>query len=229
MIDKAGDKSDWPQILLDVERKLFKYYTLGIYERCLYYHLISITHAQGRNNVTISLSTLASALGVSVHTPRKYLRSLAQKGVIELEQRSSGFTIALKLPNELNISEEIEEELHVDIEELDFFSNRIYLPVLLSREDGKCFYCLRTISEETCELDHVVPQVSHGDNGYRNIVATCHSCNSKKQQTSAEDFLRQLYRQSLLSEMEFAERVHTLESLRDGKIVPNVESIVNRG
>ena len=69
----------------------------------------------------------------------------------------------------------------------------------------------------------IIPLANRGDNGYKNIVATCHRCNSRKQGTLAEDFLRQLYRTNLLSEVEFAERLSALELLKDGKVVPNIE------
>ena len=63
----------------------------------------------------------------------------------------------MKLPHDLGILEHRRKEQHIDIEELDFFYGRKYLSELLIRENWQCFYCLKTISEETCELDHVVP------------------------------------------------------------------------
>ena len=142
--------------------------------------------------------------------------------MIEAEQMRQGFTVSVKLPKDLDILEDPPGRQHANIEELDFFSGRKYLSELLERENWKCFYCLKTIAEETCELDHVVPLADHGDNGYKNIVATCHGCNSRKQGILAEDFLRQIYRANLLGEEEFSERFSTLELLKEGKVVPNI-------
>lgn len=221
--------SDWPSLLIELECKLFEHFSISVYERCLYYQLLTITRARGRIETTISLRQLASALGCSEHSVRKYLRSLSAKGVIVADQTRRGFNVSVKLPNDLGIHKCRTEEDYIDIEKLDFFSNRKYLSVLLIRENSQCFYCLKTIAEETCELDHVIPLVNHGDNSYKNVVATCHSCNSRKQGTAAEQFLRQLYRSNLLSEEEFTDRLSALELLKDGRLVPIIEQTERMG
>lgn len=79
----------------------------------------------------------------------------------------------------------------------------MYINELLKREQDSCFYCLSEISGENCELDHVIPQQKGGNNSYKNIVASCHKCNTTKLAGDAHDFLRGLYRKGLLSESEF--------------------------
>jgi 5-methylcytosine-specific restriction endonuclease McrA len=106
------------------------------------------------------------------------------------------------LPNELPLPEQSKDIAPIDIETVDFFKNREHIAALLSRERGQCFYCLREMTEDSCELDHVISQVSGGDNSYRNIVASCHQCNTKKSGNSAENHIRQLFRKGLLSEKE---------------------------
>ena len=79
--------------------------------------------------------------------------------------------------------------------------------------DFECTECQKIFP---LELDHVIPQLDGGDNGYRNIVATCHRCNTHKQGKGVEDYLRQLYRKNLLSESELEDRRSALEALRNG-------------
>jgi 5-methylcytosine-specific restriction endonuclease McrA len=110
----------------------------------------------------------------------------------------------------------------VDIEEIDFYSDRRYLAALMDREGRRCFYCLLEITEENCELDHVVSQLYGGSNDYRNIAATCHGCNTRKQQSAADDFLRLLLRRGLLSEDEFSNRLNALVALKEGKLAPHL-------
>ena len=71
-IDEKGSISDWPRLLVDLESKLFGHFSCTVYERCLYYQLLAVTRAQGRFETTISLPQLASALGCSEHSVRKY-------------------------------------------------------------------------------------------------------------------------------------------------------------
>lgn len=174
----------------------------------------------GLQSSTISLLTIASALRCSEWQARKTIRSLAKKGCIEIEQTRKGHNVKVFLPSELDIPDARTNEESVDIEIIDFFKQREYLGVLLGREQHRCFYCLCNINEESCELDHVISQLSGGGNGYRNIVAACHQCNTKKQGDNPEDFLRKLFRRSLLSDKEFEERLTALASLQDGSLRP---------
>ena len=69
-------------------------------------------------------------------------------------------------------------------------------------------------------LDHVVPRVRMGGNGYRNLVSACLDCNSFKGEMPAEDFLRQLYRERRLTAAELAERLGGLDKLAGGELRP---------
>jgi hypothetical protein len=109
-----------------------------------------------------------------------------------------------------------------DIESIDFFRDRRYLPALLKRQGSRCFYTFKTITEESCVLDHVVPQADGGDNSYRNIVAASHDANSLKRGESAEDFVRQLYRKGVLSVTEMEDRLTTIAALKSGDLKPEI-------
>src|SRR5882724_13425057 len=103
----------------------------------------------------------------------------------------------------------------IDIEAIDFYFEGRWRDALLKREDSRCFYCLRELRSNWV-LDHVFPAVNDGTNSYRNVVACCHECNSAKQASSAEDFLRSLYCRGLLGLPEFEARKIALERLKSG-------------
>lgn len=214
---------DWQAMFKDIEDKLMPHFGCDVWERGLYYYLLRHTRIAGVHTTTIPLSAISAALGCSEDRARKSIRSLAEKGCIELEQTKKGHYVKVFLPDELSLPS-AQEQTAPDIEEIDFFRNREHVSVLLKREQSRCFYCLREIREDSCELDHVVSQLNGGDNGYKNIVASCHRCNTKKQGGSAEDFIRELYRKNLLSEKEFEDRTQALEALRDGLIKPEATS-----
>jgi hypothetical protein len=213
---------DWEATLKDVEDKLLPHFQCDIWERGLYYYLLRNTRLNGLEAATIPLSQISSALHCSDFQSRKTIRSLAEKGCIELDQTRQGHFVRVFLPSELTLPIAKNEELKVNIEEIDFYKNRVYLGVLLKREQERCFYCLREIAEDSCELDHVVSQLNGGNNTYRNIVASCHQCNTRKQGGSAEDYIRQLYRKDLLSDVELETRIHALEALKDGRLKPDI-------
>lgn len=213
---------DWQETYKDIEDRLLPHYQCDIWERGLYYYLLRKSRIRGLESATVPLPQISNALRCSDSQSRKTIRSLAEKGCIELEQTRLGHFVKVFLPSELPLPDQSTEEIPIDIEIIDFYKNREYLSALLKRERGQCFYCLREIKEDSCELDHVGSQLNGGGNGYRNIVASCHQCNTKKQGGSAEDYIRQLFRKSLLSDKEFEGRLHALEALRDGQLKPEV-------
>lgn len=128
------------------------------------------------------------------------------------------------LPSEIHgalPSESVPEP--VDIESLDFFSDRRFVRVLMEREDNSCFYCMRPVRPDTYALDHVVPQVTRLDYSYRNVVVACHDCNSQKREADGRDFLRSLYRSGVLSQSDLTRRLHALDQLEAGALVPDTE------
>ena len=51
---------------------------------------------------------------------------------------------------------------------------------VLQRDRYACQYCGKVLTLSTCTLDHVIPQCKHGATDWRNLVASCKKCNSKK-------------------------------------------------
>lgn len=162
---------DWQEIYKDIEDKLLPHYQCDIWERGLYYYLLGQTRVRGLESITVPLPQISNALRCSDSQSRKTIRSLANKGCIELEQTRRGHFVKVLLPSELSLPEKATEETAIDIETIDFYKNRQYLPALLKRERWQCFYCLRDINEGSCVLDHVESQLNGGGNSYRNIVA----------------------------------------------------------
>jgi len=105
-----------------------------------------------------------------------------------------------------------------NLEAEDFFEVPANRERILAREGGRCFYCLRQLTKENHVIEHVVSRPV-GSNGYRNLVAACRECNNRKK-SSADDWLRTLYREGFLDAAEFEERQSHLERLRAGELKP---------
>jgi len=213
---------DWQEIVLAIERELNPHFQLDIWERGMYYYLLGHTRLRGIEYSTIPLSLISEDLKCSVWKAREVIRTLAEKGCIELDQTRKGHNVKVLLPNELSIPKKEGKAPVLDIEQIDFFKNREYLTQILVREQDSCFYCMKSINGETCELDHVISQLNGGGNSYRNIVAACHRCNTHKGGTIAEDYLRQLYRKNLLSESELEGRLSAIDALKNGELKPQI-------
>lgn len=216
---------EWQKIYCEIEDDLIPHLRMDVWEKSLYYFLLRKTRLVGQEKTTIPLSAIKEAIGCSEWQSRKSIRSLAKKGCLELKQTRHGHCVKVHLPHELTFPPTSPEKEQINIEEIDFFKNRIYLGPIIRREKNRCFYCLRDISADSCELDHVVSQLEGGGNGYRNIVASCHICNTKKQGQGASDFFRKLYRMGLLNEDEFEERKSTLGKLVGGQLVPDINRL----
>jgi RNase P subunit RPR2 len=203
---------------------LFPKLKMTVRERSLYYHLLRHTRLIDKEVGLFALVPLATALNIAESSVREDVRNLHERGCIKIEDRSRiGHQIRVLLPGEIDgvvPREQLEPE--IDIESVDFFSDRRYLSALIARENGTCFYCLRLVRPDNCELDHVIARANRTDNSYRNIVVSCHECNTTKQARDGEDFVRVLYRRGILSQPELEQRLVALERLRSGKLIPDI-------
>lgn len=212
---------DWKSIYQDIEDRLAPQFNLDAWERTIYYHLLRHTRLEGKQSALFSIGPLSKVIPLSDFKVRDVLRNLDRKGCTKNLVTRKGYEVTVYLPNEIPaLTTGIKSEVRVDIETLDFFTGRTYLNSLLEREWYCCFYCLANVTEENCELDHVIPQAVVTDNSYRNIVVSCHSCNRKKRGQNAQDYLRAIYRQGLLGDEDLRVRLHTLGRLQSGKLVP---------
>jgi len=205
---------------------------LDCYEQMIYHYLLRHTRLHGERSLTIGTRTLQGKIGHGMGTTgsppsqrviSEKLRSLNRKGCVKILERSAkGTTLEVLLPHEIpGVIVETPQLSQEDMETLDFFTDAQRRLALLRREGHSCFYCLRKITETNYSLDHVNPRSGPvEDHTYRNLVACCWECNSSKQTSGADDFLRRLYRDGLLSAEEHRKRVQAIAALVAGKLVP---------
>lgn len=203
---------------------------LDTYEQAIYLYVFRQSRLVGIDEVSIGFKSerrrLATGVGeggkpMSEGTAYKKLDSLQQKGCLSIVRTNhTGRVLRLRLPSEIpGVIREAEPSVELDDEQLDFFEvaeNRLRL---LAREEFRCFYTLQTLDMNNFIVEHVISRPV-GDNSYRNCVAASREANNKKGATSAEDFLRRLYREGYLNETEFQERNLALVQLKAGHLKP---------
>lgn len=208
------------QLLVDIEDRLFPTLNLDVWERCLYYYLLRHTRLLGVSSVSIGMAAIGKGSGMSEVKARETLRSMDKKGCVSIEDRNrKGHVVRVLLPSEIDRVRELPiAEAAVDIEQIDFYTDRRYLGVILRRDNSECFYCKRAVTSESVVLDHVVAAMEKGNNSHRNIVACCHECNSLKQGAPVEDFLRSLYRRAVLSQDDLTVAIARIAKLQAGQL-----------
>jgi hypothetical protein len=214
----------WETVYSDVEDLLGPQLELDAWERTLYYHLLRHTRLKGIASAIFAVGPLSQQLPLSDFKVRDALRSLHSKGCINIEDRSRlGHLISVLLPSEIpSLSRPTSDTPVLDIESIDFYSGRLHVRPILERENHACFYCLKALTPETCELDHLAPRQDVLDNSYRNVVAACHGCNKAKGASPAQDFLRTRYRLNLLNDQELQSRFEALEAVQSGTKRPRL-------
>jgi len=93
---------------------------------------------------------------------------------------------------------------------------RITRKQLLAKTNGLCYYCGEKLEFLTFTADHIVPQVSGGEDDADNLVPCCKSCNSAKGSKSLDDFrfYREMQKFQQKTGVAFSQRqVEYLESL----------------
>lgn len=203
---------------------------MNTYEQAVYLYIVRHSRLEDIQEVVIGFKsarkTMAFGIG-KAGTPMSEnqcyitLRSLEQKGFINiLGSERYGTRIHPLLPNEIpNLFPPEAESKIMDLEEIDFFEDGAKRQLILEREENRCFYCLRQINPENYVIEHVISRPK-GNNGYRNVVAACRSCNNRKDSGSAEEYLRLLYRESFLGEEDFSNRMRQLQLLKAGELKP---------
>ena len=212
---------DWGKLIRLIEDQLAPNLALDIAETRLYYYLLRHSRLIGKREVLISVEQLRKKLNCSKTLVKSRLKTLQQKGIIEVVRKGwSGTRLRVLLPKEISGALLEEEHEHIDIENIDFFNDPKYRSSIFERENGKCFYCLRLLSDEDYGLDHVTPQTDEGGDSYRNVVAACHSCNSSKGSRTAENHIRNLYQRRIVSDEVLEDRIDRLNKLKKGILKP---------
>jgi len=206
---------------------------LDVYEQAVYLYIVRHTIAVGQSEATIGFKSARKkmAFGVgtagtppSERTVYEKLKSLESKGYIKiLSSERTGTRLRLIPPQDIpGVIPVAALEPTLFLEQMDFFTVAENRKLILEREGQKCFYCFAELNSENHVIEHVVSR-PNGDNSYRNVVASCRQCNNRKSAETAEDHLRTLYREGLLSSEDFKGRVARLERLRAGEPRPVVK------
>ena len=205
---------------------------LTLSERAVYSHLLRHSRLEDRLRLRFSILWLARGNRLSTGSVRLAVRGLVAKGALRLIERTkAGHVVEVRLPREIRAlrCEKIAPggpappTRAANLEEMDFWQDRLR-EAIHAREGGRCFYCLRRLTARMRCVDHVVPQVRRGSNSYRNLVSSCAECNALKGETSAEDFLRGLYRDGRLTASELTGRLSALKALAAGELRPTLRS-----
>jgi predicted DNA-binding transcriptional regulator len=144
-------------ILKQIEDYLAPRLKLDAYERILYYYLFRHTRLIAKSEIILSVPQLAESLNCSKNVVKKRLKSLSEKGVINITDAGwSGTKISVFLPSEIHGVLPIESDSEkINIEEVKFYSDARFRQAIFDREEGCCFYCRRKLTPENRGLDHV--------------------------------------------------------------------------
>lgn len=222
---------DLKKVLVEIQDYLVP--ILDTYEQAIYHYIFRHTYLIGLNATLFSNKSAAIGLGAgatgtqpSESSRSKKLKSLELKGAVKILERShKGMLVAIVLPQDISGLIKLVESIEINIESLDFYKDRRLLPSILEREGYRCFYTGKKITEENCYLDHVVASSIRGNNSYKNIVASSYDANSMKNNKAVGDFIRQLYKEDMISLIEFENLKKKIETLQNGMLAPNKESI----
>jgi hypothetical protein len=182
------------QVWKQLEDLLVPQLHLSVFDRAVYSHLLRHSRLEGRLQLRFSILWLARGAGLSDWAARKAVRRLVAKGAVRLAERSrAGHVVQVRLPEEIRsvragkiAARASERRASVgrllsaghpasvgNLEETDFLETRALREAIHAREGGRCFYCLGRLTPMVRCLDHVVPRVRGGRNGYRNLVSSC--------------------------------------------------------
>ncbi len=206
---------------------------MDVYEFAIYMYLVRHTRLIGKDEGVFGFKSIRKTMVIGVGTSGNAmsegtcygrLTSLETKGFIKrIDSISSGQQIKVFYPSEIPglIKETINKPTIIDIEELDFFDTPENREKILERDNRKCFYCFKTLSKDGYVIEHVVSR-PEGNNSYRNLVASCRTCNNKKDNLLVEDFIRKLYRDNIISDIELTTLTEKLERLKKGELKPTL-------
>ncbi len=207
---------------------------LDVYEQALYLYLLRHSRLVGKPQVTVEVKAVRGAIGlgpgprggpISEKTALTKLRSLKAKGCLDLlEPRDDGTEVRLLLPSEIpglmsDADRAVAGPAPDELDGQDFVNVPRHRRMILQREGGRCFYCLKKVAESSFVVDQVRGRLS-GDVGWRDVVACCRRCNSRKGDSSGEGLLRVLYREGCIPARELSLRLAALDQLRAGELRP---------
>ena len=158
-------------------------------------------------------------------TVKRRLPDLIEHKCIAVKRiRNNANEISIHLPSDIqacrHLIEQEEREALVETEqkdERDYNSEPQRRVMVLARDGNACVYCTTALSEDNFVLDHLVPVAKGGTNKKHNLVTACEVCNRRRSDSEPIEFLRENYRQQLLTQDEFLlQKAYVENLLADG-------------
>jgi hypothetical protein len=204
---------------------------LDVYEQAIYIYIVRHTLLNDLEEAVIGFKSARKKMGFGVGSAGtapsetivyKKLRGLEEKGFIKIvASERAGTRIKLLSPfSGKGHNIKFENSIYVKIEDADFFADQNNRKLIVERDGHKCFYCTISLDENNYVIERVISRPI-GDNSFKNLVASCRQCNNRKDSSPADDFLRRIYRDGLLSQSELAERLNQLTQLQLGNLRPD--------
>jgi 5-methylcytosine-specific restriction endonuclease McrA len=211
---------------------------LSVLDRSVYSYLLRHSRLEGKSRLRFSILWLARGIRLTGGPTREAVRRLIAVGALRLIERSrTGHLIEVLLPEEIRAARPRRNRSRysaclppnspigrrqpkLNLEGIDFLQSSALRQTIHTRERGRCFYCLRRLTQAEKCLDHVVARARSGTNSYRNLVSSCVQCNAQKCERPAGDLLRWLYRERTLTAAELKARLRALNALAAGKLPP---------
>ncbi len=134
-------------------------------------------------------------------------------------QRSTANVIVVHLPSSIPACRKLVEEEEAkpiqfaEDDTLDYLNDPERRGKILHRDNGRCVYCLIEITEDSFVIDHLIPMSKGGANVKNNLVTSCISCNQRKADVDAVEFLLNNYRSCLITQEEFLRQKAYIEGL----------------
>lgn len=181
----------------------------------------------GQRKITVKLSEIGKNLLSDIGQPMSH--DVIKRGVNELVRKGFIYKYPGKpgeinqydvlLPSEIREVKELIEkendngEQKINEEIIDYYTNPEKRILILERDNYKCNYCMKNLTKDNFYLDHIKSRSQGGHNYRSNLLLTCHSCNTKKNDNNVEDFLLENYRNGLLTQNEFIAQKDKIKNL----------------
>ncbi len=214
---------DVVRLWAEIEEQMAPNLRLKLFDRALYFHLVRVTRLAGKRTLVTSMPKLAADAALCKSVVKRGLWRLERHGAVRILYRNyHGHRIEVRLPQEIpGCRRHMRAAGRTEAAE-DCYHSPKRRQIIFERDGHRCFYCLGNLGKYRV-VDHVVPQSQKGGDDYWNLVACCPACNFAKGELSAEDLLRKLARQEVLSRREFNARIEALRLFRQRKVRPEVE------
>lgn len=214
---------DVVRLWAEIEEQMVPNLRLKLFDRALYFHLVRVTRLKGKRMLVTSMPKLAADAALCKSVVKKGLWRLERHGAVRILYRNyHGHRVEVRLPQEIpGCRRHMRAAGRTEAAE-DCYHSPKRRQIIFERDGHRCFYCLRNLGKYRV-VDHVVPQSQKGGDDYWNLVACCPACNFAKGELSAEDLLRKLVRQEVLSRREFNARIEALRLFRQKKLRPETD------